>query len=63
MLMAGTPDDRAADALGVSPRTYSRRVGELTLLLGVQSRFQAGAEAARRGWLDTPSTAPTSQRR
>jgi DNA-binding NarL/FixJ family response regulator len=65
-LMAGMTDDRAADALGMSPRTYSRRVSELALLLGVQSRFQAGVEAVRRGWLDPlrPATreATTSRR-
>ena len=53
LLVAGLPDDRAARRAGVSPRTYSRRVTELMDLLGVRSRFQAGAELSRRGW-NTP---------
>ncbi len=35
----------------MSPRTYSRRIAGLMTLLGARNRFQAGAEAARRGWL------------
>ena len=51
VLAGGEPDDVACRRLGISPRTYSRRVAELLALLGVRTRFQAGAEAARRGWL------------
>ncbi|TCC44980.1 response regulator transcription factor [Kribbella capetownensis] len=50
-LASGAPDEVAAPRLGLSPRTYSRRVAELLKVLGVHSRFQAGAEAIRRGWL------------
>lgn len=50
-LMAGLTDETAAARLGISGRTYSRRVGELLAALGTTSRFRAGAEAARRGWL------------
>ncbi|WP_418957144.1 DNA-binding response regulator [Streptomyces tritici] len=50
-LLAGQTDEAAAARLGMSPRTYSRRVGELLSALGTTSRFRAGAEAARRGWL------------
>ncbi|MFF0341151.1 hypothetical protein [Kribbella sp. NPDC004875] len=50
-LASGQPDSIAARYLGISARSYSRRVGELLTNLGVQTRFQAGAEAARRGWL------------
>lgn len=50
-LASGQPDNIAARYLGISARSYSRRVCELLTLLGVQTRFQAGAEAARRGWL------------
>jgi hypothetical protein len=50
-LASGAPDEVAASRLGLSARTYSRRVAELLTLLGVRNRFQAGAEAARRGWL------------
>lgn len=44
-------DETAARALGMSARSYSRRVAELMALLGARNRFQAGVEAARRGWL------------
>ncbi len=50
-LASGAADEVAASRLGLSPRTYSRRVAELFRILGVRSRFQAGAEAIRRGWL------------
>ncbi|MFD3404901.1 hypothetical protein ACFWUU_29710 [Kribbella sp. NPDC058693] len=50
-LASGATDEVAASRLGLSARTYSRRVGELLTLLGVRNRFQAGAEAVRRGWL------------
>ncbi|WP_260848867.1 DNA-binding response regulator [Streptomyces sp. SLBN-118] len=50
-LLAGLTDEAAATRLGMSGRTYSRRVGELLTALGTTSRFRAGAEAARRGWL------------
>ncbi|MFC4609579.1 DNA-binding response regulator [Streptomyces maoxianensis] len=50
-LLAGFTDESAATRLGMSGRTYSRRVGELLTDLGTTSRFRAGAEAARRGWV------------
>ncbi|MEU2154449.1 DNA-binding response regulator [Streptomyces sp. NPDC019396] len=50
-LLAGLTDEAAATRLGISGRTYSRRVGELLSTLGTTSRFRAGAEAARRGWI------------
>ncbi|WP_262386856.1 DNA-binding response regulator [Streptomyces sp. TRM49041] len=50
-LLAGLTDETAAARLGISGRTYSRRVGELLAAVGTTSRFRAGAEAARRGWL------------
>lgn len=51
LLARGVKDERIARALGVSLRTVRRRVAELLVELGVETRFQAGAEAARRGWL------------
>ncbi|HEX3813525.1 MAG TPA: hypothetical protein VHX59_11845 [Mycobacteriales bacterium] len=51
MLASGESDTVAAAAAGMSARTYSRHVAQLMTLLGVHSRFQAGAEAVRRGWL------------
>ncbi|MFF0447487.1 DNA-binding response regulator [Streptomyces sp. NPDC004609] len=50
-ILAGLTDDAAAARLNMSGRTYSRRVGELLAALGTTSRFRAGAEAARRGWI------------
>ncbi|WP_405617813.1 DNA-binding response regulator [Streptomyces sp. NBC_01508] len=50
-MLCGLTDEAAAARLGMSPRTYSRRVGELLTALGTTSRFRAGAEAARRGWV------------
>ncbi|MFF6970730.1 MULTISPECIES: hypothetical protein [Streptomyces] len=50
-ILAGLTDDAAAARLNMSGRTYSRRVGELMAALGTTSRFRAGVEAARRGWI------------
>lgn len=50
-LMRGSRDEQIAHTLGVSLRTARRRVAELLEDLEVSSRFQAGAEAVRRGWL------------
>ena len=37
--------------LGIGLRTVRRRIAELMTDLGVDTRFQAGVEAVRRGWL------------
>lgn len=50
-LAAGEKDEQIARALGVSLRTVRRRIAAMMTELGVDSRFQAGVEAARRGWL------------
>jgi DNA-binding NarL/FixJ family response regulator len=50
-LAGGAKDEQIARALGLSVRTVRRRVAELLDELGADSRFQAGAEAVRRGWL------------
>ena len=50
-LAGGAKDEQIARALGTSVRTVRRRVADLLDQLGAGSRFQAGAEAARRGWL------------
>lgn len=50
-LMAGATDELIARKLGISLRTVRRRVAELMSDLGVDTRFQAGVEAVRRGWL------------
>ena len=50
-LAAGAKDEQIARTLGISLRTVRRRVADLLIDLGVDTRFQAGAEAVRRGWL------------
>ncbi len=51
LLAAGMKDEAIAHQLDVSVRTVRRRLRSLLDRLGVQTRFQAGAAAARRGWL------------
>lgn len=50
-LAAGAHDEQIARKLGISLRTVRRRVAALMTELGADSRFQAGVEAARRGWI------------
>jgi DNA-binding CsgD family transcriptional regulator len=50
-LASGVKDEQIARTLGLSLRTVRRRVSDLMIELGVDTRFQAGAEAVRRGWL------------
>ena len=50
-LAQGAKDEQVARTLGLSLRTVRRRVADLMTELGADSRFQAGVEAARRGWL------------
>lgn len=50
-LADGAHDEQIARNLGISLRTVRRRVADLMAELGADSRFQAGVEAARRGWL------------
>lgn len=50
-LASGAQDEQIARRLGLSLRTVRRRVAEMMAELGTTSRFQAGVEAARRGWL------------
>ncbi|GAB3274113.1 helix-turn-helix domain-containing protein [Microbacterium lacusdiani] len=51
LLVAGMTDLSIAHHLGLSERTVRRRTKELLDELGAQSRFQAGAIAAKRGWI------------
>jgi hypothetical protein len=50
-LLSGATDMTASQRLELSPRTFSRRVAELLEHLAAESRFQAGVEAACRGWV------------
>jgi DNA-binding CsgD family transcriptional regulator len=47
----GVSDEMIARQLGVSVRTVRSRFADAMAELGAQSRFQAGVEASRRGWL------------
>ncbi|HEY7104332.1 MAG TPA: hypothetical protein VH573_22065 [Mycobacteriales bacterium] len=51
LLGEGRTDEAAARQLGVSVRQLRRRVARLMDMLDASSRFEAGAEAARRGWI------------
>lgn len=50
-LARGAKDEQIARELGLSLRTVRRRVSEVLDELGATSRFQAGVEAVRRGWI------------
>jgi DNA-binding CsgD family transcriptional regulator len=50
-MMTGMKDERIARALGVGARTVRRDIAELRTMLGVSSRTEIVAAAAKRGWL------------
>lgn len=52
MLAAGLTDEAIGRKLGVSERTVRRLIAELSLRVGAVSRFQAGVNVTRLGWLD-----------
>lgn len=51
MLTAGIQDEVIARELGMSERTYQRRVRGMMELLNAQTRFQLARNAVARGWL------------
>lgn len=51
LLTAGSKDEAIARQLGWSVRTMRRRMSQLMSDLDASNRFQAGASAARRGWV------------
>jgi DNA-binding CsgD family transcriptional regulator len=51
LLSLGLKDEAVARHLGVSVRTTRRQIADLLMRLQASSRFQAGIQAARRGWL------------
>jgi DNA-binding CsgD family transcriptional regulator len=50
LLAAGLDHDAIAHTLHISVRTVRRRISSIHIRLGATSPFQAGLEAARRGW-------------
>ncbi|MGM1064861.1 helix-turn-helix domain-containing protein [Saccharothrix sp. Mg75] len=64
LLTTGMPDRGIARQLGLSYRTFQRRLHDLMHALGAQTRFQAGLRAAAKGWVrvatpdDVPDRAP-----
>lgn len=52
MLAAGLKDEAIARQSGVALSTIARRVRRILRKLGAETRFQAGIQANRRGWLD-----------
>jgi DNA-binding CsgD family transcriptional regulator len=51
LLAKGAKDEQISRTLGLSLRTVRRRVAAMMAELGADTRFVAGVEAARRGWL------------
>jgi DNA-binding CsgD family transcriptional regulator/sugar-specific transcriptional regulator TrmB len=51
LLASGCTDETSAREVGVSVRHLRRAISRLMQELGANSRFEAGVEAARRGWL------------
>ncbi|MCF6473001.1 MarR family transcriptional regulator [Nonomuraea sp. MG754425] len=51
LLNSGLKDETIGRQLGVSTRTATRKIAAVVERLGMTTRFQAGVEAAVRGWL------------
>lgn len=51
LLASGATDETIGRLMGFSARTAHRRVRELIARLGVETRFQAGVQAVKLGWL------------
>jgi DNA-binding NarL/FixJ family response regulator len=56
LLTAGLPDQAIARQLGLSYRTFQRRLVALIESLGARTRFQAGLQVAFRGLVPNPAT-------
>jgi DNA-binding CsgD family transcriptional regulator/sugar-specific transcriptional regulator TrmB len=51
LIAAGLKDEAIARQLGLGVRTVRRHVSRIMATLGAETRFQAGLQAAKRGWL------------
>ncbi|MBI4729581.1 MAG: hypothetical protein HY775_08810 [Acidobacteria bacterium] len=58
LLATGLKDQAIARQLGIGLRTLARRISALMTSLGAETRFQAGLEAARRGWAGRAAEEP-----
>lgn len=59
LLAEGLTDDAIGRRLGISPRSARRAAGDLMARLGARSRFQAGALAVHRGWINAERAGET----
>ncbi|WP_246562571.1 helix-turn-helix transcriptional regulator [Streptomyces roseirectus] len=59
LLAEGMKDESIARRLGMSLRTARKHIADIMETLGAESRFQAGALAARHGLLGDPAESPT----
>lgn len=50
-VLPGATDDVIARTFGRSIRAVQRHLHEIMRMVGAQTRFQAGTEAVRRGWV------------
>jgi DNA-binding NarL/FixJ family response regulator len=57
LLAAGFTDQAIASQLGCNERTVRRYLKDMMHRLDAVTRFQAGYQAIRRGWLTTDRTA------
>lgn len=51
MLGDGYKDETIAKKLGISVRTVRRKISCVLQRMSAESRFQAGVQAAQRGWI------------
>ena len=58
LLVTGMTDEMAARRLGLSRRTFRRRLKALMDKLGARSRFQAGFMLAETGWTEQQDPDP-----
>jgi DNA-binding IclR family transcriptional regulator len=63
LLTTGLPDRSIAKQLGLSYRTFQRRLHALMANLDAHTRFQAGLRAAARGWATLPVSHPPTTRK
>ena len=62
LLAAGTTDETIARTLGWSVRTVRRHIHRIMTLTGAETRFQAGMQASRRGWVLSPGPRVSGRR-